>query len=312
MKIALTGASGLIGTQLMDALLRDGHELTQFSRPNSAPASRKDSGAGAGAAASVVRQASWDPSRKLIDASALEGIEAVIHLAGVGIADSRWTRQQKDRILTSRTLGTSLLATALASMDQPPAVLLSGSAIGYYGEHGDEILDESGTPGSDFTARVCIEWEAAAQPAVDAGIRVAFLRTGIVQSTEGGALAKQLPFFKLGLGGKVGSGKQYISWISIEDEVRAIQFLLTHEVAGAVNLTAPEPVTNAEYTKILGGVLHRPTTILPITGPRLLFGRELADSLLLTSSRVVPAALLEAGFTFSYPELEPALAALLA
>ncbi len=312
MKIALTGASGLIGTQLMDALLRDGHELTQFSRPNSAPAASKASGVDAGAAASVVRRASWDPSRKLIDSSALEGIDAVIHLAGVGIADSRWTPQQKDRILTSRTLGTSLLATALAAMDQPPAVLLSGSAIGYYGEHGDEILDESGTPGSDFTARVCIDWEAAAQPAVDAGIRVALLRTGIVQSTEGGALAKQLPFFKLGLGGKVGSGKQYISWISIEDEVRAIQFLLTHELAGAVNLTAPEPVTNAEYTKILGGVLHRPTTILPITGPRLLFGKELADSLLLTSSRVVPAALLEAGFTFSYPELEPALAALLA
>jgi len=316
MKIALTGASGLIGTQLMDALLRDGHELTQFSRPNSAPAASKASGAGAGvdagAATSAVRRASWDPSRKLIDSSALEGIDAVIHLAGVGIADSRWTPQQKDRILTSRTLGTSLLATALAAMDQPPAVLLSGSAIGYYGEHGDEILDESGTPGSDFTARVCIDWEAAAQPAVDAGIRVALLRTGIVQSTEGGALAKQLPFFKLGLGGKVGSGKQYISWISIEDEVRAIQFLLTHELAGAVNLTAPEPVTNAEYTKILGGVLHRPTTILPITGPRLLFGKELADSLLLTSSRVVPAALLEAGFTFSYPELEPALAALLA
>jgi len=312
MKIALTGASGLIGTQLMDALLRDGHELTQFSRPNSAPAASKASGGDAGAAASVVRRASWDPSRKLIDSNALEGIDAVIHLAGVGIADSRWTPQQKDRILTSRTLGTSLLATALAAMDQPPAVLLSGSAIGYYGEHGDEILDESGTPGSDFTARVCIDWEAAAQPAVDAGIRVALLRTGIVQSTEGGALAKQLPFFKLGLGGKVGSGKQYISWISIEDEVRAIQFLLTHELAGAVNLTAPEPVTNAEYTKILGGVLHRPTTILPITGPRLLFGKELADSLLLTSSRVVPAALLEAGFTFSYPELEPALAALLA
>ncbi|KLR61183.1 TIGR01777 family protein [Actinobacteria bacterium IMCC26207] len=312
MKIALTGASGLIGTQLMDALLRDGHELTQFSRPNSAPAASKASGVDAGAAASAVRRASWDPSRKLIDASALKGIDAVIHLAGVGIADSRWTAQQKDRILTSRTLGTSLLATALAAMDQPPAVLLSGSAIGYYGEHGDEVLDESGTPGSDFTARVCIDWEAAAQPAVDAGIRVALLRTGIVQSTEGGALAKQLPFFKLGLGGKVGSGKQYISWISIEDEVRAIQFLLTHELAGAVNLTAPEPVTNAEYTKILGGVLHRPTTILPITGPRLLFGKELADSLLLTSSRVVPAALLEAGFTFSYPELEPALAALLA
>ncbi|CAB4530183.1 unannotated protein [freshwater metagenome] len=311
MKIALTGASGLIGTQLIDALLHDGHELTQFTRPSSSPAANA-AATGSADSSPLIRQASWDPARKLIDASALIGVEAVIHLAGVGIADTRWTAQQKDRILTSRTLGTSLIAATMAAMDQPPAVLLSGSAIGYYGEHGDEVLDESGSPGSDFTARVCIDWEAAAQPAVDAGIRVAFLRTGIVQSTEGGALAKQLPFFKLGLGGKVGSGKQYISWISIQDEVRAIQFLLTHELSGPINLTAPEPVTNAEYTKILGGVLHRPTTILPITGPRLLFGRELADSLLLTSSRVVPAALLEAGFSFDYPELEPALSALLA
>ena len=312
MKIALTGASGLIGTQLIEALLRDGHELIQFTRPNSSRAAANTAATATADSATQIRQASWDPARKHIDASALIGVEAVIHLAGVGIADSRWTAQQKDRILTSRTLGTSLIAATMAAMDQPPAVLLSGSAIGYYGEHGDEVLDESGSAGSDFTARVCIDLEAAAQPAVDAGIRVAYLRTGIVQSTEGGALAKQLPFFKLGLGGKVGSGKQYISWISIQDEVRAIQFLLTHELSGPINLTAPEPVTNAEYTKILGGVLHRPTTILPITGPRLLFGRELADSLLLTSSRVVPAALLEAGFSFDYPELEPALSALLA
>ncbi|MEX0767839.1 MAG: TIGR01777 family oxidoreductase [Microthrixaceae bacterium] len=299
MKIALTGASGLIGTQLIQALQSSGHELTQFSRPSSVQPAPK------------IRQATWDPSRQLIDATALEGIDAVIHLAGVGIADSRWTPEQKDKILTSRTLGTSLIAKTMAAMDNPPAVLLSSSAIGYYGEHGDEILDESGSPGSDFTAKVCIDWEAAAQPAVDAGIRVALLRTGIVQSTEGGALAKQLPFFKLGLGGKVGSGKQYISWISIEDEIRAIEFLLTKELSGPVNLTAPEPVTNAEYTKILGGVLHRPTTILPITGPRLLFGRELADSLLLTSSRVVPAALLDAGFSFEQPDLKSALTALL-
>jgi len=331
MKIALTGASGLIGTQLIQALQRDGHELTQFSRPNSAPpttgrtatsstdtSSTDTSSTGSSSTeassslAPQIRRATWDPSRHLIDATALEGIDAVIHLAGVGIADSRWTAQQKDRILTSRTLGTSLLAKTMAAMDNPSAVLLSGSAIGYYGEHGDEILDETGSPGSDFTAKVCIDWEAAAQPAVEAGIRVAFLRTGIVQSTEGGALAKQLPFFKLGLGGKVGSGRQYISWISIEDEVRAIQFLLTNELSGPVNLTAPEPVTNAEYTKILGGVLHRPTRILPITGPRLLFGRELADSLLLTSTRVVPAALVDAGFSFEYPELGGALAALLA
>lgn len=312
MKIALTGASGLIGTQLIEALLRDGHELIQFTRPNSSRAAANTAATATADPATQIRQASWDPARKHIDASALIGVDAVIHLAGVGIADSRWTAQQKDRILTSRTLGTSLIAATMAAMDQPPAVLLSGSAIGYYGEHGDEVLDESGSAGSDFTARVCIDWEAAAQPAVDADIRVAYLRTGIVQSTEGGALAKQLPFFKLGLGGKVGSGKQYISWISIQDEVRAIQFLLTHELSGPINLTAPEPVTNAEYTKILGGVLHRPTTILPITGPRLLFGRELADSLLLTSSRVVPAALLEAGFSFDYPELEPALSALLA
>ncbi len=162
---------------------------------------------------------------------------------------------------------------------------MSGSAIGYYGDHGDEVIDETTGPGDDFPARVCIEWEASAQAAVEAGIRVAFLRTGIVQSTEGGALAKQLPFFRLCLGGKAGSGRQYVSWISIEDEVRAICHLIDADVAGPVNLVAPEPVTNAEYTKVLFRVLRRPMTFLPMAGPRLLYGRELADSLLLTSQR---------------------------
>jgi len=308
MKIAITGSSGLIGTRLVAELLDEGHELTLFVRPGGSGAPPAATRATKGS----VRTATWDPGHAVIDAAALEGQDAVVHLAGVGIADSRWTPSQKARILRSRTEGTTLLAEALAAATAPPPVLLSASAIGYYGEKGDEIVDESGAPGDDFTAKVCLAWEGAATAAVDAGIRVTFLRTGIVQSTEGGALAKQLPFFKLGLGGRVGSGRQYVSWISIDDELRAIRFLLDHDVPGPVNLTAPEPVTNAEYTKALGRALHRPTTILPITGPRLLYGRELADTLLLTSARVLPAALLEAGFDFAHPELDGALAELLA
>jgi uncharacterized protein len=308
MKIAITGSSGLIGSRLVAELLDEGHDLTLFVRPGSSGAPR----AAARATSGSVRTATWDPAHGVIDAAALEGLDAVVHLAGVGIADSRWTATQKDKILRSRTEGTTLLAEALAAAASPPPVLLSASAIGYYGEKGDEIVDESGAPGDDFTASICLAWEASAQAAVDAGLRVTFLRTGIVQSTDGGALAKQLPFFRFGLGGRVGSGRQYVSWISIVDELRAIRFLLDHDVAGPVNLTAPEPVTNAEYTKALGRAVHRPTTILPITGPRLLYGRELADTLLLTSARVVPAALLEAGFDFAFPDLDGALADLLA
>jgi uncharacterized protein (TIGR01777 family) len=298
MDIAVTGSTGLIGTHLVTALEGDGHRVLRLVRPESA--------------ASGGDTVAWDPARGTIDAGALEGIDAVVHLAGVSIADDRWTEEQKGRILTSRTAGTTLLADTLAKLQRPPSTLLSGSAIGYYGDHGDRPIDESTGPGDDFPARVCIEWEACARPAVDAGLRVAYLRTGIVQATEGGALAKQLPFFKLGLGGKVGSGRQWVSWISIVDEIRAIRFLLDHDVAGPVNLVAPEPVTNADYTRTLGGVLHRPTTILPITGPRLLYGRELADSLLLTSQRVVPSVLTDAGFEFAQPELRGALEDLLA
>lgn len=298
MDIAITGSTGLIGTALARSLASS-HRVLRLVRPDS-------SGTGTDS-----DTAAWDPAAGTIDRASLEGIDAVVHLAGVGIADSRWTDEQQRRILDSRTTGTSLLSETLAGLDRPPATLLSGSAIGYYGDHGDELIDESTAPGDDFPARVCVAWEAAATPAVDAGIRVAFLRTGIVQSTEGGALAKQLPFFRLGLGGRAGSGRQYLSWITIDDEVRALEHLLTHDVSGPVNLVAPEPVTNAAYTKALGSALHRPTTILPMFGPRLLYGRELADSLLLTSQRCVPAALVGSGFEFEHPEIDGALRAVL-
>ena len=204
-----------------------------------------------------------------------------------------------------------LLAETLAGLDSPPPVLLSGSAVGYYGDTGDRATDESGPAGDDFPAQVCVAWEAATEVAEDAGIRVAHLRTGIVLSTKGGALARQLTPFRLGLGGRAGSGRQYMSWIHIDDEVGAIIHLLTADVSGPVNLTSPNPVTNSEFTKTLGAVLNRPTIVLPMVGPRLLLGRELADSLLLTSQRVIPAVLEESGFEFEHPELRAALADLL-
>ena len=300
MDIAVTGASGLIGSQLVHDLAADGNRVLRLVRPG---APDHDT--------SGTDSAPWDPVAGTIDTASLEGIDAVVHLAGQGIAEKKWTDDQKDRILRSRTLGTTLLATALAGLERPPSVLLSGSAIGYYGDTGDHPTDESGPAGNDFPARVCIDWEAAARPAADAGIRVAFLRTGVVMDADGGALAKQLPFFKAGLGGRAGSGRQYLSWISLRDEVAAIRFLLTSDLAGPVNLTSPHPVTNGEFTRTLGKVLGRPTTILPMFGPRLLYGRELADSLLLTSQRIVPAALESAGFTFQDPELDGALRSVL-
>ncbi len=297
MDIAVTGSTGLIGTRLVRDLSAEGHRVLRLVRPGSGPSGGDT--------------AVWDPAAGTIDAAALEGIDAVVHLAGEGIAEKRWTDEQKDRILSSRTEGTGLLARTLAGLDRPPATFLSGSAIGYYGDTGDSVTDESGSAGDDFPARVCVQWEAAAAPAVEAGLRVAYLRTGIVLDAGGGALGRQLPFFRFGLGGRAGSGRQYLSWITLRDEVRAIRFLLDAGIAGPVNLTAPAPVTNAEFTKTLGRVLGRPTTILPMFGPRLLFGRELADSLLLTSQRVVPAALEAAGFSFEDPELEGGLRAVL-
>ncbi len=274
MDIAITGSSGLIGSALGRRLSDAGHRVLRVVRPSSANTSGDT--------------ITWDPAAGSIDAAGLEGLDAVVNLAGEGIGERRWTPEQKQRILDSRVRGTTLLAATLAELDRPPAVLLSGSAIGVYGDTGDRPVDETRAPGSDFLAQVCVEWEGATTAASEAGIRTVLLRTGIVLDADGGALGKQLTFFRLGLGGRSGSGRQYWSWITLTDEVAAIEFLLTADVSGPVNLTAPNPSTNAEFARTLGRVLGRPTTVIPMIGPRLLLGRELADSLLLTSQRVLP------------------------
>lgn len=297
MDIAVTGSTGLIGRELVEALRDNGHKVLPVIRPQSANV--------------VGETIRWNPSEHQIEASALEGLGAVIHLAGEPIGDKRWSASQKARIVRSRIESTTLLSETLAGLDHPPGVFLSGSAVGFYGDTADRETDESGPAGDDFPASVCVQWEAATAPADKAGIPVTHLRTGVVLSTRGGALAKQLTPFRMGLGGRVGSGRQFLSWIHIDDEVAAIEFLLGAGVTGPVNLTAPNPVSNARFTKTLGSVLGRPTTVLPMTGPRLRYGRELADSLLLTSQRVVPSALRESGFTFAHPDLRGALEELL-
>ena len=294
MQIAITGASGAIGTQLTSSLSQAGHEVVAVAR-------KRRPGA-----------LFWDPAANEIDAAGLEGLDAVIHLAGEPIGERRWTPEVKDAIASSRAGATALLASTLANLSHPPKVLLSGSAIGYYGNTADRVANEGSPAGTGFLAEVVSAWEAAAAPAAAAGIRTAFLRTGIVCDPNTGALAKMLPAFKFGLGGRNGPGTQWMSWISMRDEVRAISFLLESPVAGPVNLTAPNPVTNATFTKTLAGVLHRPCTVTPMIGPRLLFGRELADALLLDGQRVDCQVLKSNGFEFLDPHLEGALRAILA
>lgn len=292
MRIAITGSTGLIGSRLSPRLTAAGHDVVAVVR------------SGSHGSADVVR---WDPGAATIDFGALEGVDAVIHLAGEPIAAKRWTTEQKARIHDSRTQGTTLIANAITQLNRRPGVFLSASAIGYYGDTGDRPTDESGPAGDDFTARVCVDWEQPTAVAAEAGIRTVLMRSGVVLAAEGGALAKQLPFFKFCLGGRSGSGRQYLSWIAIDDEVAAIEWLLHAEVSGPVNLTAPNPVTNAEFARTLGKVLQRPTTIIPMIGPRVLYGRELADSLLLTSQRIVPNALEAGGFEFATGDLDSAL-----
>lgn len=296
MKILITGASGLIGSALSKTLEAQGHTPVAAVRR----------------IARGSNEVTWNPKDGTIDTAALEGIEGVVHLAGAGIGDRRWTSTYKTEILESRTRGTDLVARTIASLGSKPKVFLSGSAIGWYGTRGDEVLDESSTAGSGFLADVCKDWEAATAPAEAAGIRTVHLRTGIVLSPAGGALKKQLPLFKLGLGGRFGGGTQWQSWISIVDEVNAIVHLLTSTLSGPVNLTAPEPVTNAEFTRVLSKVVSRPAILpIPSFGPKLLLGGELADALLFTGQRVVPSALERDGFVFSHATLEAALRALL-
>lgn len=300
MDILISGASGLIGTKLTAHLERAGHRVIRLvRRPASTnPASTND--------------VSWNPAQGQLNSSDIDGVDAVIHLSGAGIGDKRWTTSYKREILESRTLSTNLLARTVASLSKKPSVFLSGSAIGIYGARGDEALDETSNIGTSYLADVCQQWESATAPATSAGIRTVFLRTGIVLTPTGGALKKQLPLFKLGLGGRFGSGKQWQSWITIDDEVRAIEFLLTTPVFGAVNLTAPNPVTNAEFTATLAQVLHRPALIpIPSFGPKLLLGSELTEALLLTGQRVLPAVLTANGFTFTQSNLAEALRSML-
>lgn len=298
--VAVTGATGLIGSALTAHLLQSGHEVAAVvRRPGSAPAG--------------TREILWDPATGTLSADDLRGVGAVVHLAGAGIGDKRWSDEYKKEILVSRTSGTRLISEALASLpaDDRPAVLLSGSAIGIYGASETETFTEASAPGSGFLADVCVQWEAATEAAAAAGVRVAHLRTGIVLSTKGGALKKMLPLFKVGAGGPFGNGRQWQSWISITDEVRAITHLLDSAVSGAVNLTAPTPVTGKDFARGLGSALKRPSVLpVPRFGPALLLGGELADALLYTGQKVLPTVLEADGFTFEHPTLDVALAAL--
>lgn len=295
--VAVSGSSGLIGSALLERLRQDGHTVVPMVRR---PA--KDG------------EIHYDPRNGVLDPESLVGVDAVVHLAGAGIGDRRWTDRYRREILESRTLSTSLIAEAMASVANRggPRVLLSGSAIGFYGATGDEELNERSAAGDGFLADVCRAWEAATSPAEDAGVRVVHLRTGIVLSPKGGALKKLLPLFRFGLGGRMGSGRQWQSWISLDDEVGAIVFLLTADISGAVNLTAPAPVTNAEFTKVLASTLSRPALVpVPSFGPKLLLGGELADALLFTGQRVLPELLTDAGYSFEHPTLSEALGTLL-
>lgn len=290
MHVAVSGASGLIGSTLVPLLTSAGHQVTRLVR--------RPAGEG---------EATWNPASGL-DLTALDGLDAVVHLAGENIAAARWTAAAKQRIRESRVQGTRFLCEALATAPRVPKVLVCASAIGFYGDRGAEELTEESAAGSGFLAEVVRDWEAAAGPARDAGIRVVNLRFGVILSRKGGALAKMLLPFKLGAGGRVGDGRQYWSWISIDDAAGAIQHaLLTEGLSGPVNAVAPQPVTNAEFTKTLGRLLRRPTLLpMPAFAARLALG-EMADDLLLASARVIPRQLERTGYVFRQPTLEAAL-----
>lgn len=314
MRILVSGSHGLVGSALTAALGRAGHVVIPLvRRPASEP--RTGGPSGDDAQASGESEVAWNIAAGSLDRNALARVrpDAVVHLAGENLGARRWTEVQKAKIRDSRTHGTRLLASALAELNPPPRVMVSASAIGWYGDRGEETLDESSSPGTGFLAEVCQTWEGATTAAGAAGIRVVHLRSGIVQSPAGGALAKQLPIMRLGLGGRLGTGRQYWSWISIEDEVGAIEAALGDErIHGPLNASAPHPVTNAEYTRILGRVVGRPTLLpAPRAGLSLALGAEMASEMLLASQRVFAGVLEASGYQWRQPELEPALRALL-
>lgn len=291
MRVLVTGATGLVGGALVQLLAGGGHEMARMGR------TAREAG-----------DVRWDPAGGVLDGGALEGFDGVVHLAGENIATGRWTAEKKRRIRDSRVRGTRLLAETLARLERPPRAMVSASAIGFYGDRGDEELAEASPAGAGFLPDVCREWEAATEAAQGKGIRVVHARLGVVLSTGGGALAKMLTPFKLGAGGIIGTGRQYMSWITLDDTVAALVHLLaTDAAAGPVNVVAPAAVTNHEFTKTLGRVLRRPTLFpMPAFAARLAFG-EMADSLLLASTRVKPAALLESGYAFRHDSLEEGL-----
>ena len=291
MRIAITGASGLIGKALVSHLRSGGHEVVRLVRRPPAGADER----------------SWDPARG-VEPGALDGVDAVVNLSGANLAEGRWTARRKAELRDSRLIPTRVLAEALAGRPSPPKVLVSSSAIGYYGDRGDELLTERSPAGEGFLPRLCAGWEQAAAPAAAAGIRVVWTRSGIVLSREGGALAKMLTPFRVGVGGVLGQGTQYMSWIAMDDLLGAIDHVLVDDaVSGPVNTVVPTPVTNREFTKTLARVLRRPAVApVPALALRLLYG-EMADAALLASTRVVPDRLRAAGFRFRFPELEPAL-----
>src|SRR6267143_468913 len=297
MKIVVSGSTGLIGSALTKALTAQNRVVVPLVRRRPAPGEHA---------------LAWDPERGTIDRAGLEGVDAVIHLAGENVF-GRWSPAKKQRIYDSRVRGTHLLCDALAGLQRPPATLLAASAIGYYGDRGDEAVTEESAPGEDFLAHVSRDWEAATAPATRAGIRVVNMRIGVVLTTTGGALAKMLPAFRLGLGGPVGSGNQYLSWIVLDDISNAILHLLNHQnLVGPVNMTAPTPLTNRDFARTLGKVLGRPAVVtVPAFALRMAFGTEGA-AMLQSGQRVLPACLLASGFDFSFTEVEPALRHLLA
>ncbi len=295
MKIIIAGSSGLVGSALRAALQANHHQVIPLVRR-----------------VPQTGEIRWDPEAGELDPSTLLGADAVVHLGGENIADGRWTAAKKERIRSSRLRGTRLLSDALASLQTPPPVLLTASAIGYYGDRGDELVDEASAVGSGFLPELCADWEAASNSAEHKGVRVIRIRIGIVLSSDGGALRKMLPAFKLGIAGRVGNGQQYMSWIDIDDLVGAIGYLLQlPDAVGTYNGVAPNPVTNRAFTKVLGQVLRRPTLFpMPAAAVRLIFG-EMGNDLLLASTRVQPARLLSSGYEFQYPQLRASLRHLL-
>ncbi|WP_329409150.1 TIGR01777 family oxidoreductase [Streptomyces sp. NBC_00704] len=292
-RIAVAGASGLIGSALVRSLASDGHEVRRLVR-------RAPRGAD---------EVRWDPERGRVDAAGLAGCDVVVNLAGAGVGERRWSEAYKRRMHDSRVHGTAALAKAVAALDAPPRVFVNGSAMGYYGETGERIVDEGAPAGSGFLPELCVEWEAAAAPARDAGVRTVLVRTGLVVARGGGAWGKLFPLFTAGLGGRLGDGRQYWSYIALHDEVAAIRHLVDRDdLSGPFNLTAPEPRTNREITEAMGRVLHRPA-LFPVPAPvlRTVLGEMAGD--VLGSARVVPKRLLESGFVFAFPGIEDAIRA---